>query len=144
MINKAYMVAANAHTGQVDKAGADYINHPLAVAAMVNSETERVVALLHDVVEDSNVTLRDLKENGFSDEVIEAVDCLTKRKNEPLKNYLLRVKNNALAVTVKIADLNHNSDISRIPSPTEKDVARTARYKREIDYLLDKQATIFF
>lgn len=140
---KAYNLAKSAHEGQVDKGGKPYIEHPVAVASLVFTDEEKTVALLHDVVEDTPITLSDLQAQGFTTEVVTAVDCLTKRQGEALSDYLNRVKSNTLATTVKIADLTHNSDIRRIPSPTEKDFARVARYKKEIAYLQDTEATLF-
>lgn len=140
---KAYNLAKSAHEGQVDKGGKPYIEHPVAVASLVFTDEEKIVALLHDVVEDTPITLNDLREQGFTAEVVTAVDCLTKRQDEILGDYLNRVKSNALATTVKIADLTHNSDIRRIPNPTEKDLARVTRYKKEIAYLQDPKATLF-
>lgn len=135
MLEKALQVATNAHKGQVDKGGNDYIEHPKAVAAMCRTPEQKVVALLHDTVEDTPVTLQQLKELGFSKQVVDAVDCLTRRDNEDRKTYLQRVKSNALATAVKIADLEHNSTLSRIPHPTERDLARVARYKQELFFL---------
>ena len=140
---KAYELAKKAHEGQIDKGGNPYIWHPIAVANLVLTDDEKVVALLHDIVEDTSITLKDLYEQGFSNHIVEAINCLTKYANEPLNEYLNRVKNNPLAVTVKIADLTHNSDISRIPQPKKKDYARVERYKREIDYLQNPMATEF-
>lgn len=134
---KALRLAAAAHSGQVDKAGEDYIKHPIAVAGLVDTEELQIVALLHDVVEDTSVTFDDLKREGFDDNVISAVDHLTHRENESREGYLSRVLENPLAATVKLADLMHNSDLGRIKNPTEKDLLRTRRYKREIDFLRD-------
>ncbi len=134
-VQKAYAIAAAAHAGQVDKAGADYINHPLTVASFVETDEEKIVALLHDVVEDTAVTLRDLRDAGFSEAVVHAVDCVTKRAGEALQDYLLRVKSDPLATSVKLADLRHNSDLSRLAAPTEKDLARAERYRAEIAFL---------
>lgn len=102
---------------------------------MVNTEIEKTVALLHDVVEDTSITLQNLEEAGFSREIIDVVDCITKRESDSLSSYLARVKSNPIARSVKIADLTHNSDITRIPYPAEKDFVRLGRYKREIAFL---------
>ena len=142
-IKKAYKIAVEAHEGQIDKGGNPYINHPLAVAKLVKTEIEKTVALLHDVVEDTSITLQDLKKSGFSRAVIDAVDCITKRESESLSSYLARVKSNSVATIVKIADLTHNSDISRIPTPSPKDYDRLKRYKRELDFLYDPNSKIF-
>ncbi len=136
LVALALEVARKAHAGQKDKSGADYILHPIAVAAKVDTPEEKMAAYLHDVVEDTDVTLEDLKALGFPAEVVEAVDCLTKRDGLPLADYLYRVKTNPLARRVKLADLSHNSDISRIPDPKEKDFRRVERYHRETAYLL--------
>ena len=135
MVKLALEIATRAHEGQVDKAGIAYIHHPIAVAAEVHSPEEKMTAYLHDVVEDTSVTLEDLREAGFSGEVLNAVNCLTHREGEPREEYLKRVKGNPLATTVKLADLKHNSDISRIPAPTEKDYQRREKYLREMEYL---------
>jgi len=135
VVQAAYALAAAAHAGQVDKAGADYINHPLTVASFVETDEEKIVALLHDVVEDTPVTLQNLRDAGFSEAVVRAVDCVTKREGEALQDYLLRVKSDPLATAVKLADLRHNSDLSRIPHPTGRDFARVERYRAEIAFL---------
>jgi (p)ppGpp synthase/HD superfamily hydrolase len=137
MLSSALQVATQAHAGQVDKGGKPYIRHPLAVSALVDTEQEKIVALLHDVVEDTAVTLENLRSFGFSEDILTAVDCITKRQGEPLESYLQRVKSNPLATAVKTADLSHNSDISRIPNPTQKDVARLERYKQAAAYLAE-------
>ena len=99
-VQLANEIAAKAHAGQVDKAGKAYIHHPLAVASFVETNDEKTVALLHDVVEDTPVTLSDLCDAGFSEAVVHAVDCVTKRDGEPLRDYLCRVKSNPLATAV--------------------------------------------
>jgi hypothetical protein len=130
---KALKLATAAHEGQVDKGGHPYIEHLLAVERLVSSPKQRVVALLHDVVEDTEVTLDDLK--VFGQQVVKAVDAITKRPGESLDDYLVRVEANPLARTVKIADLTHNSDLSRISNPTPKDLDRVKQYQREIEIL---------
>lgn len=134
-VSKALRLATAAHKGQVDKAGIDYIKHPIAVAESLDTEDEQITALLHDTVEDTEVTLEDLKSEGFSDTVLHAVYCLTHKKDESRGTYLLRVAENPLAVKVKLADLAHNSDLSRLPSPTAKDFARAERYAKETAFL---------
>lgn len=134
-VSKALKLATAAHKGQVDKAGVDYINHPVAVAESLATEDAQVVALLHDVVEDTSISLQNISERGFSERVVKAIDCLTKRDRESLRVYLERVKQDPLAVMVKLADLAHNSDLQRIPSPTEEDYTRAERYRREIAFL---------
>ena len=109
----AYNIASKAHKGQKDKGGEDYFKHPLAVSNKLSGEKDKIVALLHDVIEDTDVTVNDLKKAGFSDEVVLAVSVITKKADEDYEEYLNRVKQNPIALRVKIADMEHNSDISR-------------------------------
>lgn len=132
---KAYEIAKRAHLGQVDKAGEDYIKHPEKVASFVETDEEKAVAYLHDVIEDTELTLEDLHEYEFSKEVIEAVDIITKKKGEDYQSYLNSVKKNKLARAVKLADLRHNSDLTRLTKVTEKDIERKEKYQRAIDFL---------
>lgn len=131
----AWRIASQAHAGQLDKGGRPYIEHPLAVAGLVSSEDEKAVALLHDVVEDSAYSLDDLLDAGIPSHIVDAVDSITKRDGESYDGYLVRVTANTLACTVKLADMTHNSDISRIPHPTQNDYDRVERYKRSIALL---------
>ena len=139
MINVAKNIATEVHAGQMDKGGEAYILHPMTVASKVESDDEKIVAWLHDTVEDSRITLTDLKESGFSKEVINAVDAITKKQGQSYDEYINNLKENTIAVKVKIADLTHNSDITRINNPTQKDFERIEKYtriKRElIEYL---------
>ena len=114
-IKLAEQIATFAHEGQVDKAGEAYINHPRTVSSMCETEESKIVGWLHDVVEDTEITLDDLKARGFSDKVIEAIRCVTKEEGYDLSEYYTRIKNNPIAREVKIADLTHNCDYSRIP-----------------------------
>ena len=132
---KAYEVAKKAHLGQVDKAGEDYIKHPEKVASFVKTDEEKAVAYLHDVIEDTELTLEDLYEYSFSKEVIEAVDIITKKRGEDYQSYLNSVKENKLARAVKLADLRHNSDLTRLIKVTEKDIKRKEKYQKAIDFL---------
>ena len=132
---KAYEIAKKAHLGQVDKAGEDYIKHPEKVASFVKTNEEKAVAYLHDVIEDTELTLEDLCEYDFSKEVIEAVDIITKKRGEDYQSYLNSVKNNKLARAVKLADLRHNSDLTRLIKVTEKDIERKEKYQKAIDFL---------
>lgn len=126
---RALEVATKAHKGQVDKAGRDYIEHPKYVASLLTTPVEQTTALLHDVVEDTSLTIDNLKKWGFSPEVVEAVSCLTKDKKESYETYIKGVANNALATRVKIADLTHNMDTSRLDHLTANDRKRIAKYK---------------
>lgn len=132
MLNKAIALAKKAHEGQVDKGGNPYIGHPLRVMNQGENDEEKIVGVLHDAVEDSDLTLEDLKVAGFSDRIVEAVDAITKREEEKRKDYLRRVMDNPLALKVKIADMSDNADISRIPNLTDKDRERTRIYQKNI------------
>jgi (p)ppGpp synthase/HD superfamily hydrolase len=113
-LGRAVRIAREAHTGQVDKSGADYIGHPLRVMDAVETAEAKTVAVLHDVVEDTPVTFDDLRAAGFSEPVIAAVDALTKRKGEPLADSMARVVAIPLARTVKLADIADNSNPTRL------------------------------
>lgn len=135
MIDIALAISKKAHAGQVDKAGVDYIQHPLYVASQVETEQEKAVALLHDVLEDSDITAADLLAYGLSNEVVTAVQTLTKKKGQSYQDYLEKVKSNNLARVVKLADLKHNSDLSRLKSVSDTDRERVEKYKKAIYYL---------
>lgn len=124
----ALKIATEAHKGQVDKAGVPYINHPLTVASLVDTEEEKIVALLHDTIEDTSITEQDLIDYGFPNEIVEAVKLLTHNKNVPYMDYVAKIKDNELARKVKIADLTHNSDLSRLKEITDKDKKRYEKY----------------
>lgn len=130
-VRRAYEIATSAHRGQVDKAGVEYINHPLAVAAFVEENISAIiVALLHDVAEDTSLTVADLKEKiPLTDEEAQALELLTHDKKIPYLEYIAAIKANDLARIVKAADLKHNSDLSRIKNPTPKDFARVEKYQ---------------
>lgn len=134
-VEMALQLATKAHKGQHDKAGKDYIEHPKAVATMLESQEEKIVAYLHDVVEDTYVTLEDLKKMGFSDKVISAIDAITKRDNEDHEEYIKRVSANDLAKKVKLCDMYHNSDITRYDNPSLEEEKRCAKYLKKIEEL---------
>ena len=127
-LEKAIEIAARAHAGQVDKAGQPYILHPIQVMLRVDSEEERITAVLHDVVEDSDVTLDDLRQAGFSESVLEAVCALTKLDGETRIEAARRAVVNDIARVVKLADNAENMDMRRIPNPGPKDHDRLAQY----------------
>ena len=135
MVDLAFSIARKAHEGQLDKAGVDYIEHPIYVASQVDTEEEKAVALLHDVIEDSPVSAEELLQAGLPETVVTAVQVLTKKKEQDYQTYLETVKKNPLARVVKLADLKHNSDLSRLSSITEKDRERLKKYKKAIDFL---------
>jgi (p)ppGpp synthase/HD superfamily hydrolase len=136
-LEDAIALAALAHHGQVDKAGEAYILHPLRVMLRTGSDLERMVAVLHDVVEDTPYTLDALRRLGFPPEVVEAVDALTRREDEgeSYEAFVLRAGRNPLARHVKIADLEDNMDMTRIADPQEKDHQRLERYRRALELL---------
>jgi (p)ppGpp synthase/HD superfamily hydrolase len=129
-IEDAISVAAQAHKGQKDKAGAPYLLHPLRMMLRMDSEATMMAAVLHDVVEDTRWTLEQLREEGFSDEVLEAVDCLTHRDGESYQEFVGRVQTNAIARQVKIADLEDNMNIRRINQLGAKDFERLEKYHK--------------
>ena len=134
-IEIAYKIAKNAHKGQIDRAGVDYIKHPETVASFVTTDEEKIVAYLHDVIEDTNVTLKELKTYGFSEAILEAIDIITKKKGQTYQNYLELVKTNELARIVKLADLRHNSDLSRLKEIYPLDIKRREKYLSAIKFL---------
>ena len=125
---KAIAIAAQAHQAQLDKAGAPYILHPLRMMLRMSSETEMIVAVLHDVVEDTDWTLDRLRQAGFSEEVVRAVECLTHRAHETYEEFIVRVRTNAIARKVKLADLEDNMDMHRLRAVSEQDVQRLHKY----------------
>ena len=135
MVDLALSIARKAHEGQLDKAGVDYIEHPIYVASQVDTEEEKAVALLHDVIEDSPFTAEELLLAGLPETVVTAVQILSKKKGQDYQTYLENVKSNSLARVVKLADLKHNSDLSRLETITDKDLERLEKYKKAIDYL---------
>lgn len=134
-LNKALEICYESHKDQVDKAGKPYYLHPIQVALMCSTKQEKTVALLHDVIEDTNCTINDLVKIGFDNEIIEAVECLTKREGEQYENYIKRVNQNPIARRVKINDMKHNSDLSRLKNPTPEDIKRVEKYKKYIQIL---------
>jgi len=139
-LERAIEIAAAAHAGQVDKAGQPYILHPLRVMLRVSTSHERMAAVLHDVVEDTPVTLVQLTEAGFPAEVVDAVAALTKRPGETRMQAAARAASNPIARVVKLADNAENMDLSRIANPTEKDYARVEEYKQVRALLLDSDS----
>jgi (p)ppGpp synthase/HD superfamily hydrolase len=129
-LEDAIALAVQAHRGQVDKVGQSYVLHVLRVMFRVETEQERIVAVLHDVIEDTSYTSDDLLALGFSEELLAALDCLTRRSTETYEQFIERVAANPLARRVKLADLEDNMDMRRLPAVTEKDRERLDRYIR--------------
>ena len=131
MLDKAITIAAQAHLGQKDRTGAPYILHPLKMMFRLESEVEMIVAVLHDVVEDNpDWDFDRLRQEGFSEEIIEALDHVTRREGESYESFVERSAQNALARRVKVADLEDNMDIKRLKALSDRDQARLARYHK--------------
>ena len=128
-IERAIEIAATAHAGQRDKAGQPYILHPLRVMLRVDGAHEQMAAVLHDVVEDTSVTLDNLAQEGFPSEVLRAIAALTKLPGETRLEAAARAAADPVARKVKLADNAENMDLSRIPNPTDKDYARCREYE---------------
>lgn len=127
-LERAIAIAVAAHAGQRDKADRPYILHPLRVMHGCSSDSERIVAVLHDTLEDTDVTQARLRHEGFSDEIIQALLCLTKAKGDDYHEFISRVMTNRLAHKVKMLDLLDNMDCSRLATFDERDAARMKRY----------------
>jgi HD domain-containing protein len=140
-IEKALQIAAQAHEGQKDKEGLPYILHPLRVMSRVEGEEAQIVAILHDVVEDTKVTLDDLRRAGFSEAILAAVQCVTHLKDVPYADYVVGCKQNPIARQVKLGDLADNCRLDRTilrPQQLERDLARIHRYFLSHKYLTDQ------
>ena len=135
MTNKAMVLAYEAHQGQYDKSGLPYVFHPFHLAEQMDTEEAVTAALLHDVAEDTDYTLEDLRSMGFPDAVTDALALLTHDPSVPYLEYVERLKSNPIARSVKLADLTHNSDLSRLPAITEKDLERVEKYRKAMNLL---------
>ena len=129
-LEDAIAIASLAHKGQTDKAGNIYLLHPLRMMMQMKSEAAMMVAVLHDVVEDTDWTFERLREHGFSEEILTALDCVTNREGESYEEFIERAKTNEIAREVKIADLEDNMNIRRIGEISEKDFERLGKYHR--------------
>ena len=134
-LERAIEIAASAHRGQVDKADKPYILHPLRVMLACTDTTAQIVAVLHDVIEDTNWTSGALRAEGANDATLAALDAVTRRPEETYSEFIERASRNEIGRTVKIADLHDNLDISRIATPTEADFSRIERYKTALEKL---------
>lgn len=132
---KALKLCFEVHKEQKDKSGLPYVFHPFHLADQMDDENSVIVALLHDVVEDSDKTFEDLIEMGFKHEIIDALKLLTHEEDVDYFEYVLKIKENELAKKVKLADLRHNSDTSRLDKITEKDSQRVHKYRKAIEIL---------
>lgn len=132
---KALKLCFKAHKNQLDKSGLPYVFHPFHLAEQMEDEDSTIVALLHDVVEDTPYTLGDLEKFGFSPQVIEAIRLMTHEEWEPYMHYVARIRENPIARRVKLADLRHNSELSRLDVVDERALARAEKYRNAIKLL---------
>lgn len=135
MLQLAKEVATKAHEGQKDKGGQPYILHPTTVASYLDKPEHKMIAYLHDVCEDTPMTIEEIHDLGFSKTVTDALRLLTRKKEVPYEEYVRQIAKNPNARLVKLADLRHNMDLSRIPYPTEKDYRRLEKYKKAYEFL---------
>ena len=135
-LQRAIEIAVSAHKGQTRKDGSPYILHPLRLMMSVDSTVEKIVAVLHDVVEDTDVTAEQIRAEGFSEEVLEALRLVTHDSGEPYDEYIARIRANPIARAVKLADLRDNSNTFEIPTLEEKDLVRLEKYHRAYKTLL--------
>jgi (p)ppGpp synthase/HD superfamily hydrolase len=135
-LERAIVIAAEGHAGVLDKAGAPYVLHCLRVMLAMSEEKERIVAVLHDVVEDCDGwTFDRIRSEGFSEEVVEALDSVTKRDGEEYLSFVRRAAANPIGWKVKLADLRDNSNLARISNPTQRDFDRIEKYRRAIELI---------
>lgn len=134
---KALNTAYTAHMGQTDRSGIPYIFHPYHVAEQMQTEETAAIALLHDICEDTDITPEQLIEMGFPENVVEGVRLMTHSDDEDYFDYIRRIKSSPAATAVKLADLKHNSDLTRLNSVTEKDISRLEKYRRAERILTD-------
>lgn len=127
---KALKTAYKAHEGQTDKSGLPYIFHPYHVAEQMTTEVSAAIALLHDVIEDTDMTAEDLRALGFPDSVVDGVVLMTHDKGTDYFDYIHKLKKDPEAKAVKLADLEHNSDLSRLDTVTERDLERIKKYEK--------------
>ena len=130
LLEKAIELAKTHHAGVFDKGGHPYIEHPLRLMENMDTNIEKMVAVMHDLVEDTHITIAYLRTAGFSEKVLSALDCVTNRDNEDYESFIERIAQNPLATKVKLADLEDNMDLSRISELSKKDYKRIEKYKR--------------
>lgn len=135
LTRKALMLSFDKHKEQLDKSGVPYIYHPFTVAYVMETEEAVCVALLHDILEDTDTSEKELYNLGFTKEIIEAIKIMTHQDGEDYFDYINRVKENPISKVVKIADLKHNSDLSRLKEITQKDLDRIEKYQKALTIL---------
>lgn len=138
MLHKALQIIAQAHKNQTDKAGKPYVFHLLRVSEKGKTDVEKICGLLHDLIEDTDWTFEKLKNEGFSDEIIQVIECLTKKQGETYQNFIDRIAQNPTAIQVKLNDLQDNMDMTRLSEITPKDVERLNKYVKAYHYLKNK------
>lgn len=134
LTRKAMIIAYNAHQNQFDKAGVPYVYHPIHIAEQMETEEECIVALLHDTVEDTDITFEQLSKE-FDGKIVNILKLLTRNKNEDYMKYINKLKEDPIARKVKIADIIHNADETRLNKITAKDIIRRNKYKRALEIL---------
>ena len=132
---KAMKLCFEAHKDQKDKSGLPYVFHPFHVAEQMPDEKTTIVALLHDVIEDTPYSLQDLRDMGFEQDVLDALALMTHDKNVPYMDYVAKIKSNPIARTVKLADLRHNSDLTRLDEVSDAALKRIEKYKNAMNLL---------
>lgn len=137
LTKKAMRIAFEAHKDQTDKNGMPYIYHPIHLAEQMSDELTTCVALLHDVIEDTDMTFEQLEAAGFGAEIIAALRLMTHDEDVPYMDYVAEIKKNAIATKVKLADLKHNSDLSRLDYVDEKAIIRAEKCRKAMDLLTD-------
>lgn len=135
LLEKALRIAIEAHAGQVDKSGKPYILHPLRVCCRCFTDEEKMVALLHDTIEDTEITAEDLLSEGFPPYIVEAILSISRNEDETYEEFVKRISLNPLGRAVKLHDLEDNMDISRLEQVTEKDLDRLNKYIKAYRYL---------
>ena len=138
-LERAIAIAVDAHSKQKDKAGKPYILHPIRIMLQMKSDTEMIVAVLHDAIEDTSWTLGDLRREGFSQEALNALEHLTHQEGQSYEEYIQRIKRNPVARKIKLADLRDNMDISRLDNLVEKDLERLKKYHRSWLVLAERE-----
>ena len=136
---KAIRLCFEAHKDQTDKSGLPYVFHPFHVAEQMTDEKTTVTALLYDVIEDTDYTMEDLRQMGFEEDVLEALSLMTHDKSTPYLAYVRKIKDNPIARQVKLADLKHNSDLTRLDVIDEKSLARVEKYREAIRILTEEE-----
>lgn len=129
-LEDAIRLAVEAHYGQRDRNGQPYILHPLRMMFRLETDTERIVGVLHDVIEDTSYTEDDLRQTGYSEEILQALNCVTRREGEPYEEFVLRARANPIGRRVKLADTEDNMDLRRMDEITPQDMERLARYRK--------------